>query len=187
MEIVEYKNLEWYVINENDKEKLLLLRDSLNAKLIDKFFRDKTMIKWSGDGVSFSKYRRSPWWSGSYIRYALNERNNGFLSYLDARDLSVMKTATSMSFWECWSKRGIDTTLDYVRLLTKEEIGMLTKEVLATEGRLGYWTMSPYCYLNGCCDASVFYMPSYGDKLEDLKVAEVGKALAIRPVICKRK
>ena len=42
--ITTYKELEWYIINETEKERLLLLRDSLTNEQIAKYFLEKTVM-----------------------------------------------------------------------------------------------------------------------------------------------
>ncbi len=70
--ITTYKELEWYIINETEKESLLLLRDSLTNEQIAKYFLEKKMIDFEYC-VQFND-KQSPWWDESYIQRVLNTR-----------------------------------------------------------------------------------------------------------------
>jgi len=168
METINYKDLEWYVINENDKEKLLFLKDCFTDELMLKYFKgvvDKYI------DVSFSD-SNNLWWKDSHIRNVLNNR---FLIDLDKNDLNIMKTTfktNNMKF----------TTKDYVRLITKEEVEKLNKAILYTSRENGYWTMSPFCY--DCFErANGFYVRGSGDSRGTLSSEYVKYLHGVRPVI----
>lgn len=136
MKTMNYKDLDWYVIFEDSKGKLLFLRDCLTNEQIQKYFVDKNMIDSLFD-VKFNYDKTSPWWNRSYIREILN---GPFLrELLDLRDLNLMKTTVILDEYE--EKR---TTEDYVRLITKEEAEALPLDVLKTLREYGYFTMSPH-------------------------------------------
>ena len=111
MRIVEYKDLEWYVIKENEKEKLLLLKDSFTNDQIKKYFTNKEYIDSDYD-VRFNKDYSNPWWRDSYIRQVLNTK---FTEDLNINDLNIMEIDVELDGKKI-------TTRDYVRLLTKEEV-----------------------------------------------------------------
>ena len=166
--ITTYKELEWYMITETEKEKLLLLRDSLTSEQIEKYFLEKAMVNFEYC-VKFND-KQSPWWDESYIQRVLNTR---FLSDLDINDLNQMKTILELN----GERRIVE---DYVRLLTYEEAKDLPLEIRKTERDWGYWTMSP-SYFNGSI-ASVFFV--YGSTYPGfLDNTVVNGAYAVRPVI----
>ena len=168
--ITTYKELEWYIINETEKEKLLLLRDSLTNEQIAKYFLEKAMVDFKYC-VKFND-KQSPWWDESYIRKILNTR---FLSDLDKNDLYQMKTTLELN-----GERKIIE--DYVRLLTYEEAKNLPLEIRKTKRKYGYWTMSP-CYFNGNY-AVVFYVYGSSPKAYGyLSYNNVDTSYAIRPLI----
>ena len=84
VETMRYKDLEWYIINETDVEKLLLLRKTFTKEMIQKYFDmyDKNF------NVKFNLDIRKSWWDESYIREILNKK---FLLDLDKNDLNVMQ------------------------------------------------------------------------------------------------
>ena len=138
MEIITYKNLDWYIINETDKEKLLFLKDCFTNEQIAKYFLDKSMIDSDYD-VRFSK-NNSFWFGESYIREGLNN----FLNDLDIRDLNIMSTTISL-----YGNGKTVTTEDYVRSITVKEAKILPIEVIKTERPYGYWTMIPWGFSSG--------------------------------------
>ena len=162
-----YKSLEWYIINEPNKEKLLFLKDSFTNEMIRQVF-DK-YDNWFN--VQFNLDGTKIWWEESYIRERLNDV---FLKrFLDVKDLNIMKTTLELNDES-------RTTEDYVRLITKEEVKNLPLEVLKTKRKYGYWTMSP-SYFSGT-RALVFFVygssnPGFLDKYW------VYYSAAVRPVI----
>ena len=131
-QVMTYKDLEWYIIHDSDKEKLLFLKDCFTNEQVLKYFTDKSMVDLECD-VRFSKMR-SPWFRDSYIREVLN---TAFLAELNKEDLNPMETTVTLD-------GEFVTTTDYVRLITKKEVEQLPIEILKTERKYGYWTMSPY-------------------------------------------
>ena len=162
-----YKSLEWYIINEPNKEKLLFLKDSFTNEMIRQVF-DK-YDNWFD--VQFNHNKTKIWWEESYIRKVLNDV---FLKrFLDVKDLNIMKTTLELNGES-------KTTEDYVRLITKEEVKNLPLEVLKTKRTYGYWTMSPYSF--GGTSAYVFRV-SGSDYPGQLSVNWVEFSSAVRPVI----
>lgn len=129
MNKVKYKNLEWYVIKENEDGKLLFLAERLRPEIVDKHFKHDKYYD-----VKFNYDYTNVWWRDSYIRSVLN---SSFLNELDIKDLNVMETTVELNAEE-------SITRDYVRLLTKEELKELSLEVRQTNDDYGYWLMSPY-------------------------------------------
>ena len=166
--ITTYKELEWYIINETEKEKLLLLRDSLTNEQIAKYFLEKAMVDFKYC-VKFND-KQSPWWDESYIQKVLNTR---FLNYLDKNDLNQMKTTLELN-----GERKIIE--DYVRLLTYEEAKDLPLEIRKTERDWGYWTMSP-SYFSRSGSAYVFGVSASNPGR--LGWSNVNNTNAVRPVI----
>ena len=162
-----YKSLEWYIINETSKEKLLFLKDSFTNEMIRQVF-DK-YDNWFN--VQFNLDGTKIWWEESYIRERLNDV---FLKrFLDVKDLNIMKTTLELNGES-------KTTEDYVRLITKEEVKNLPLEVLKTNRTYGYWTMSPYNFSG--TNAFVFDMGG-SDYPGFLDYYWVGSTNAVRPVI----
>ena len=143
-EIITYKNLDWYIINETEKEALLFLKDCFTNEQIAKYFLDKSMVDCDYD-VRFSK-NNSFWFGESYIREGLNN----FLNDLDIRDLNIMSTTISFNGKTV-------TTEDYVRSITKEEAEILPIEVIKTEREYGYWTITPWGFSSSGI-AGVFFV-----------------------------
>ena len=166
--ITTYKELEWYIINETEKEKLLLLRDSLTNEQIAKYFLEKAMVDFKYC-VKFND-KQSPWWDESYIQKVLNTR---FLSDLDINDLNQMKTILELN----GERRIVE---DYVRLLTYEDAKDLPLEIIKTKRLWGYWTMSP-SYLNSN-NAYVFVVGG-STRPGGLSYYRVDNMYAVRPVI----
>ena len=166
--ITTYKELEWYIINETEKESLLLLRDSLTNEQIAKYFLEKKMVDSDYD-VRFND-KQSPWWDESYIQKVLNTR---FLSDLDINDLNQMKTILELN----GERRIVE---DYVRLLTYEDAKDLPLEIIKTKRLWGYWTMSP-SYLNSN-NAYVFVVGG-STRPGGLSYYRVDNMYAVRPVI----
>ena len=129
MNKVKYKNLEWYVIKENENGKLLFLAERLRPEIVDKHFNHDKYYD-----VKFNYDYTNVWWRDSYIRSVLN---SSFLNELDIKDLNVMETTVELN-----DEKSI--TRDYVRLLTKEEAKELSLEVRQTNDDYGYWLMSPH-------------------------------------------
>lgn len=170
MRIVEYKDLEWYVIKENEKEKLLLLKDSFTNDQIKKYFTNKEYIDSDYD-VRFNKDYSNPWWRDSYIRQVLNTK---FTEDLNINDLNIMEIDVELDGKKI-------TTRDYVRLLTKEEVELLNIEILKTKREYGYWTMSPYSG-NSSGYSRVFYVHGSSNP-GNLNNTNVNNANGVRPVI----
>ena len=166
--LTTYKELEWYIINETEKESLLLLRDSLTNEQIAKYFLEKKMVDFEYC-VQFND-KQSPWWDESYIQRVLNTR---FLSDLDKNDLNQMKTTLELN-------RETREVEDYVRLLTYEEAKNLPKEVLKTERKYDYWTMSPYNFNGSLAGVSTVTSSSCSSQLN---WNCVNIMFAVRPVI----
>lgn len=132
MRLVKYKNFEWYVIKENEKEKLLFMKDGLTVEQVKKYFTNEQMVDDDFD-VRFNKDYTNPWWRDSYIRQVLNTK---FLEDLDISELNVMETTVELNDEKV-------STKDYVRLITKEETENLHLEIRKTNRQYGYWTMTP--------------------------------------------
>ncbi len=167
MRLVNYKNFEWYVIKEDEKEKLLFMKDGIPADQVKKYFTNEQMVD-SDNDVRFNKDYTNPWWRDSYIRQVLNTK---FLEDLDMSELNVMETTVELNDEKV-------NTKDYVRLITKEEAENLHLEIRKTNRQYGYWTMSPYYGSS----AAVFAVYGFGapGHLDFLGVHSSG---VVRPVI----
>jgi len=170
MRLVNYKNFEWYVIKEDEKEKLLFMKDGIPADQVKKYFTNEQMVD-SDNDVRFNKDYTNPWWRDSYIRQVLNTK---FLEDLDMSELNVMETTVELNDEKV-------NTKDYVRLITKEEAENLHLEIRKTNRQYGYWTMSP-SYFNSSGRARVFAVsgssnPGY------LNAYLVSNSNVVRPVI----
>ena len=134
IQTMNFKGLEWYIINETEKEKLFM-KDCFTNEMIIKYFDD-----YDNDfDVQFNPDKTKIWWEDSYINEILN---GAFLNFLGKENLNVMKTTLTLG-------NEIMTTKDYVRLITKEEAEKLPKEILKTIKKYGYWTMSPWGFDGG--------------------------------------
>ena len=169
MRLVNYKNFEWYVIKEDEKEKLLFMKDGIPADQVKKYFTNEQMVD-SDNDVRFNKDYTNPWWRDSYIRQVLNTK---FLEDLDMSELNVMETTVELNDEKV-------NTKDYVRLITKEEAENLHLEIRKTNRQYGYWTMSPY-YWRGSL-ALVFFVYGSSDP-GYLYYAYVNSSNVVRPVI----
>lgn len=165
METMIYKELEWYIINETAKEKLLFLKEGLPDELIERYF-DKYD---TNHRVQFNEDPTKIWWKDSYIRKILN---GPFLDYLNINELNVMRTTLELD-------EITQTTKDYVRLITKKEVRKLPKEVLKRIKGY-YWTMNPYnfspdsnCARVFCVGGSSSIGPFYGNVYDSLIVRSV--------------
>ena len=54
MRLVNYKNFEWYVIKEDEKEKLLFMKDGIPADQVKKYFTNDPMVD-SDNDVRFTR------------------------------------------------------------------------------------------------------------------------------------
>lgn len=171
MRLVNYKNFEWYVIKEDEKEKLLFMKDGIPADQVKKYFTNEQMVD-SDNDVRFNKDYTNPWWRDSYIRQVLNTK---FLEDLDLEDLNVMETTVELNDEKV-------STKDYVRLITKEEVEKLPLEVKKTNRQYGYWTMSPSYFIGSNARASVFFVYGSSDP-GYLSYAGVGGSGVVRPVV----
>ncbi len=124
--VVEFSNYDWYVIDEDNDTTTLFMKDKMSVDEINDFFDSEYL---DGDkDVIFSLHDNK--WRDSIIRAVLNTE---FLSEFDRNKLRPMTT----------NLNGIET-VDYVRLITKEEVEKLPEEIRKCSGDYGYWTMSPY-------------------------------------------
>lgn len=168
--IVKFGNFDWYVIEKDDETMKLLMKECLSKEMIKKYFTNENMIDDDYD-VRFSYDIKNPLWRDSYIRYVLN---SAFLNEFDIDKLEVMKTTV-----ECDDVQA--ATNDYVRLLTKEEVKKIEKDILKVNREFEYWTLSPY-YFSGS-NALGFNVSSSGG----LSNSNVTYAYAVRPVVCVKK
>lgn len=169
MRLVKYKNFEWYVIKENEKEKLLFMKDGLTVEQVKKYFTNEQMVDDDFD-VRFNKDYTNPWWRDSYIRQVLNTK---FLEDLDISELNVMETTVELNDEKV-------STKDYVRLITKEETENLHLEIRKTNRQYGYWTMTPSYWYGSY--AYVFVVGGSGSP-GYLTCAYVDDSYVVRPVI----
>lgn len=169
MRLVNYKNFEWYVIKEDEKEKLLFMKDGIPADQVKKYFTNEQMVD-SDNDVRFNKDYTNPWWRDSYIRQVLNTK---FLEDLDLEDLNVMESTVELNGEKV-------TTKDYIRLITKEEVENLHLEIRKTNRQYGYWTITP-SHWNGS-NAYVFVVGGSGN-LGRLAYTLVDISFVVRPVI----
>ena len=89
-EIIQYKNLDWYVMHETEREKLIILNECFTKEQALKYFDSKLV---SDTGVAFNSDVTKIWWEDSHIREGLNE---SFLRDLDKEDLNIMKTTLKL-------------------------------------------------------------------------------------------
>lgn len=169
MRLVNYKNFEWYAIKEDEKEKLLFMKDGIPADQVKKYFTNEQMVD-SDNDVRFNKDYTNPWWRDSYIRQVLNTK---FLEDLDLEDLNVMESTVELNGEKV-------TTKDYIRLITKEEVENLHLEIRKTNRQYGYWTITP-SHWNGS-NAYVFVVGGSGN-LGRLAYTLVDISFVVRPVI----
>lgn len=169
MKTIKYKNLEWYVIKEDNKERVLLLKDSFTNEQIQKYFTNEHMVDDDFD-VKFNYDGTNLWWRDSCIRMILNSK---FLEDLNINDLNIMKTTVELNEEKVVTK-------DYARLLTKEEVENLNINILKTERIYGYWTMSPY---NWDGSYSRVFFVSGSDNPGYLYYNNVVAAYGVRPVV----
>ena len=167
MRLVKYKNFEWYVIKENEKEKLLFMKDGLTVEQVKKYFTNEQMVDDDFD-VRFNKDYTNPWWRDSYIRQVLNTK---FLEDLDISELNVMETTVELNDEKV-------STKDYVRLITKEETENLHLEIRKTNRQYGYWTMTP----SRGSSAYVFIVHGSSNP-GNLNNTNVNNSNVVRPVI----
>lgn len=155
--IVIYKNLSWYVISENEKEKLLFLIDCFTREQALRYFDSKIVDKFGG--VEFSRNHKRFWWEDSIVRDGLKEK---FLVDLNPKDLNVMKTTLELGEEQrtvedlvrllrveessCLRKnqrRVLNASRDYWLMdssFDDENIKMYCMEMCSYPGRLGYWS-----------------------------------------------
>lgn len=169
MRLVNYKNFEWYVIKEDEKEKLLFMKDGIPADQVKKYFTNEQMVD-SDNDVRFNKDYTNPWWRDSYIRQVLNTK---FLEDLDLEDLNVMETTVELNGEKV-------TTKDYIRLITKEEVENLHLEIRKTNRQYGYWTITPYYWSGSHAYVFAVYGSSYPG---NLNANYVYNSYVVRPVI----
>ena len=165
MNKVKYKELEWWVLKEDEKGKLLFLAERLRPEIIDKYFMHDLDFD-----VKFNYDCTNPWWKDSYIRHILN---GNFLKELDINALNTMETTVEINGEK-------STTKDYVRLLTKEETEKIAHEIKKTDDEYGYWTMSPH----GCSSSYAYVFVVDGSNYTGyLDFWSVYNTFGVRPVI----
>lgn len=169
MRLVNYKNFEWYVIKEDEKEKLLFMKDGIPADQVKKYFTNEQMVD-SDNDVRFNKDYTNPWWRDSYIRQVLNTK---FLEDLDLEDLNVMESTVELNGEKV-------TTKDYIRLITKEEVENLHLEIRKTNRQYGYWTITPYYWSGSLANVFAVCGSSYPGYLY---ANYVSYSYVVRPVI----
>ena len=157
-QVVEFGTYNWYVINEDDDTKTLFMKDKMSVHEINNFFDEKYLD--SDNDVRFSFHDNK--WRDSIIRATLNTK---FLACWDRDELRPMTTYLN----------GIET-VDYVRLITKEEVEKLPEEIRKCSGQYGYWTITP----NSDNARLVFYVHSDG-RVNDFSANYSGRA--VRPVM----
>ena len=124
--VVSFGGYEWYVIAEDDDTKTLFMKDKLSSDDIEDFFNKEYLDDYKDVRFSFHDNK----WRDSIIRAVLNTE---FLVDLDRGKLRSMTT----------NLNGIET-VDYVRLISKEEVEKLPVEIRKCSGEYGYWTLTPY-------------------------------------------
>ena len=166
-DVVKFSNLDWYIIDEVDNTLTLFLKDKLSPEQCSKHFDNRLLD--SDKDVRFNPNCKNIWWADSPIRMALNSE---FLKYLDKSKLDLMTTTVSIDGQS-------RTTEDYVRLITKEEAEILPSDILKSNYKYGYWTMSPY-YFSSNSNAGEFSVTGAGE-LYGWSVVSFG--YGVRPVI----
>lgn len=132
-DLVKYCGYEWYVIKIEEDGIVLSIKNVLPKEDMQEIF-DNDLLDDDGD-IPFSYQYDNFWWKDSPIRMGLNSE---FLKRkLNREDLVLMKSTVR---YEDKS----DTTFDYVRLLSKEEIESLPENVRIKRDRYFYWSFSPY-------------------------------------------
>ena len=155
--IVHFGDYDWYVINEDDDTKTLFMKDKLPKSDIENLFNEEYLD--NDKDVKFSLHDNK--WRDSIIRAVLNTE------FLARFDRSSMKPMTI-------DADGIET-VDYVRLISLEEVQELPAEIRKCSGNWGYWTLTPYS--DGAYN--VFYVYANGFVLNPSAYYEYG----VRPVI----
>lgn len=165
-DIVKFSNYDWYVIEEDEATLTLFLKDKLSSEQCSKHFDNRLL---DGDkDARFNSNCKNIWWGDSPIRMTLNSE---FLKYLDKTKMELMETTVSIDGQS-------RTTEDYVRLITKEEAEILPSDILKSNYKYGYWTMSPSLFSNGS-HAYEFLVGSAGE----LTYTGVRHGYGVRPVI----
>ena len=155
--VVEFGGYEWYVIAEDDDTKTLFMKDKLPKSDIEDLFNEEYLD--NDKDVRFSLHDNK--WRDSIIRAVLNTE------FLARFDRSSMKPMTI-------DADGIET-VDYVRLISLEEVQELPAEIRKCSGNWGYWTLSPY---SGDAD-QVNFVTSSGNVYYNCARNEDG----VRPVV----
>lgn len=134
-DLVKFSNLDWYIIDEDEDTLTLFLKDKLSPEQCAKYFDNRLL---DGDkDVRFNLNCKNIWWADSPIRMTLNGE---FLKDLDKTKMELMETTVSIDGQS-------RTTEDYVRLITKEEAEILPSDILKSNYKYGYWTMSPSSFI----------------------------------------
>ncbi len=155
--IVSFGGYEWYVIAEDNDTKTLFMKDKLSENDIKGIFNKEYLDDYKDVRFSFHDNK----WRDSIIRAVLNTE---FLAQLDRSGLKPMTIDAD----------GIET-VDYVRLISLEEVQELPAEIRKCNGNWGYWTLTPY----SSNTYGVYSVHSSGDVGSNHAYNEYG----VRPVI----
>jgi len=168
---ITYKNLDWYVMQEINKEKLIILKECFTKEQALKYFSPE-LVSQSG-GVPFNKDINKNWWEDSIVREGLN---SFFINDLDKSELNIMRTTLIQNGKE-------QIIEDYIRLITTEEVIKLykTKKVILGTQKDWYWTMNPYG--TGGRDGGVYFVYGNGYTGNLGRVCANITVPGIRPVI----
>lgn len=166
-DLVKWNGYEWYVINLDNNQITLFMKDKFTPKMCEKYF-DKRLLD-SDKDVKFNPNYKNIWWADSPIRMTLNSK---FLEDLKIDEMKLMETTVSID-------KKNSTTEDYVRLITKEEVEKLPMEIRMCSGNYGYWTMSPSLF-NSAFIANEFIVHSTGELYDWYHVSSW---YGVRPVI----
>lgn len=165
-DIVKFSNYDWYIIDEDENTLTLFMKDKLSPEQCAKYFDERLL---DGDkDVRFNPNCKNIWWGDSPIRMTLNSE---FLKYLDKSKMELMTTTVN-------NDGQSRTTEDYVRLITKEEAEILPSDILKSNYKYGYWTMSPSLF-GYDSHAYEFLVVSAGE----LTYTGVRHGYGVRPVI----
>lgn len=165
-DLIKFSNLDWYIIDEDETSYTLFLKDKLSPEQCAEYF-DEGLLDCDKD-VRFNPNCKNIWWADSPIRMILN---SVFLEDLDRTKMELMETTVSIDGQS-------RTTEDYVRLITKEEAEILPSDILKSNYKYGYWTMSPSLFYNDSL-AVEFYVAGAGE----LTYGGVNNGYGVRPVI----
>lgn len=162
-DLVKYNGYEWYIINIDNENVTLLMKNKLDNDTMKSLF-DEEYLNANYD-VKFNLDVKNNDWVDSIIRQTLNEK---FIDEFNKNELNIMKTNYDDDKY----------SNDYIRLLTIRETEKLPEEISEIDEY--YWTLSPSYFTSNYWLARVWTVlpsgslsPWYG----------VTNSVGVRPVI----